>query len=156
MGENTIPAFLTEPGLGCYQTDPKAPFNPILAKINGQWSGPFLGYAGSQRTKARQLCCCIHWDPSNKENNASNYTLSLRWVCLKTDKGISLKKIQHTFALARDTFSWLLLLMRKNLASWRMYLSLLVWSEKKTKYHISWTVNTYPTSLWVQIVACFL
>lgn len=60
----------------------------------------------------------------------------VRWVCLKTEKVISLKKIRHTFALASDTFSWLLLLMRKNLASWRMYLSLLVWSEK-TKCQIS-------------------
>lgn len=36
----------------------------------------------------------------------------------------------HTFALASETFSWLLLLIRKYLASLRTYFSLLVWSIK--------------------------
>lgn len=36
----------------------------------------------------------------------------------------------HTFALARETFSWLLLLIRKYLASLRTYFSLLVWSMR--------------------------
>lgn len=39
----------------------------------------------------------------------------------------------HTFALARETFSWLLLLIRKNLASLRIYFNLLVWSLKRQK-----------------------
>lgn len=37
----------------------------------------------------------------------------------------------HTFALARETFSWLLLLIRKYLASLRTYFNLLVWSMKQ-------------------------
>lgn len=146
-GENTTPAFLMQVGLGCYLTDPKAPFNPILAKINGWWSRNFSRLQWKQKNHGAVAFAAASTKIQVTKKRAHPTALSskLRRVCLRTDKVISLKKIEHTFALASDTFSWLLLLMRKNLASWRTYLSLLVWSEKKTKYQISQTVHTYQT-----------